>query len=224
MYDKIFEVSRVNMVNNQIITNKVLNPNLIEAILNLEKEKFIPKSLVSLTYSDSEIPFTSSRSLMKTFIFAKIVEFCKIEQNDSILIIGCLTGYSVAILSKLAGYVFGLEDNKEFVTQANKLLGEIACHNCSVSCGDLKDGLKKNRPFDKIIIEGAVEFIPESIIDQLKEGGKIFSIFKNEQSFNGQFMLGLKVNGQVSYRHLFDANAKSLKVFSNQGSENDFKN
>ena len=93
-----------------------------------------------------------------------------------------------------------------------------------MSCGDLKDGLKKNRPFDKIIIEGAVEFIPDSIIDQLKEGGKIFSIFKNEQSFNGQFMLGLKVNGQVSYRHLFDANAKSLKVFSNQGSENDFKN
>ena len=224
MYDKIFEVSRENMVNNQIITNKVINSILIDAILDLEKERFIPSSMASLTYSDSEIPFNSTRSLMKTFVFAKMVEFCDVKQNDSILVIGCLTGYSVAILSKLAGYVFGLDDNKDFTKRANKLLGEIACHNCSVSHGDLRDGLKKNRPFDKIIIEGAVESIPENITDQLKDGGRIFAIFKDEKSFNGQFMLGLKVDGLISYRHLFDANARNLEAFSNQDNKNDFKN
>ena len=223
MYDKNFDVSRENMVNNQIITNKVNNPLLIDALLYIEKEKFIPKPYLAITYSDCEIPFNPERSLMKTFIFAKILQYSDIKENDSVLTIGCLTGYSVAIISKLAGYVFGLEDNKDYVKQANKLLGEIACHNSSVNYGNLENGLKKNRPFDKILIEGAVENIPEEIISQLKEGGKVFSVFKKKESLVGSFKVGLKNNGLISYRHLFDANAKTLKAFVLKENGYDFK-
>ena len=223
MYDKFYNVSRKNMVNNQIITNKVVNPIIIEAFLDIEKEKFVPKSQLPIVYSDAEIPFNSKRSMMKSFLFAKMIEYSKISEDESILTIGCLTGYSVAILSKLAGYVFGLEDNKDYVKQANLKLSAMACHNCSVNYGKLSDGLKKNLPFDKIIIEGSVEIIPENITQQLKEGGEIFAIFKNTSSLVGKYMVGLKVDGLVSYRHLFDANAKLLEDFTKSSESYEFK-
>ena len=223
MYDKFYNVSRKNMVNNQIITNKVVNPLIIEAFLDIEKEKFVPESQLPIVYSDAEIPFNSKRSMMKSFLFAKMIEYSKITEDESILTIGCLTGYSVAIISKLAGYVFGLEDSQDFVKQANQKLISMACHNCSVNYGKLSDGLKKNLPFDKIIIEGSVEIIPENITQQLKEGGEIFAIFKNTSSLVGKYMVGLKVDGLVSYRHLFDANAKLLEDFTKSSESYEFK-
>ena len=223
MNDKFFTISRQNMVNNQIITNKVINPELINAFLLVKKEKFVPKEKSAIVYSDCDIELSNDRFLMKTFILAKIIEFSKVTANDSILVIGCLTGYSVAILSKISGYVFGIENENETVKKANKNLSDISCHNCSVYFSKLSDGLKKNCPFDKIIIEGAVENIPSKIIEQIKDGGEIFSIFKNDNSSVGQFMVGLKVDGQISYRHLFDANAKILNDFKKEKNEFSFK-
>ncbi len=223
MYDKNFIISRENMVNNQVITNKVTNPVLIDALLTIEKEKFIPPNKFALTYSDSDIEFSEDRYLMKTFIFAKMLEFSNVKKNDSILIIGCLTGYSVALLSKLSGYVFGLENNHEFVRDANKNLSAIACHNCSVSYGNLQDGIKKNAPYDKIFVEGSVEMIPDKLIEQLKEEGELFTIFKKKELMLGEYMVGLKINGMISYRHLFNANAKILKDFIITEQDYEFK-
>ena len=223
MNTKFYEVSRKNMVNNQIITNKVNSPNLIEALLSVGKERFVPKEKLPIVYSDSDIEVITNRFLIKTFIFAKMIEFSNVKVNDSILVIGCLTGYSVAILSKISGYVFGVENDNEIVKKANKNLSDIGCHNCSVSLGKLSEGLRKNSPFDKIFIEGAVQNIPFKIISQLKDGGEIFSIFREKNSVIGQFMMGLKIDGQVSYRHLFDANAKYLEEFTEDNDDFHFK-
>ncbi len=224
MYDKFFTLSRENMVHNQIITNNVKNEFLIEAFLTVQKELFIPKSQLSIVYSDSEIPFSETRSMIKTFLLAKLFEFCNFNANQSILVVGCLTGYSVAIISKLAGYVFGLESSNELVNQANKTLSEIACHNCSVNYGKLSDGLKKNSPYDSVIIEGSVEKISNKVLEQVKEGGKIYTIFKNKSSVIGECMVGVKIDGTVSFRHLFNANAKLLQEFKNRGIQDEFKN
>ena len=223
MYDKFFDVSRKNMVNNQIITNKVVNPLIIEAFLSIQKEKFIPKIKKSIVYSDSEIAFNKERSMIKSFLLAKMIEFSKVKQNDSILVIGCLSGYSVAIISQFSGYVFGLENDLNMVKEANTILSDMACHNCSINHGKLSEGLKKNMPFDKIFVEGSVEFIPNNIIQQLKEGGEIFAIFKEQKSIVGKYKVGLKYEGLVSYRHLFDANAKLLKDFNLKDDSYDFK-
>ncbi len=223
MYDKFYTVSRENMVHNQIITNKVKNENLIDAFLTVQKELFVPKSQISIVYSDSEIPFFENRSMMKTFLLAKLFELCDFSSNQSVLVIGCLSGYSVAIISKMAGYVFGLEDNNKLVTQANQTLSDIACHNCSVNFGKLSDGLKKNSPYDTIIIEGSVEKISNKVLEQVKEKGKIFTIFREKKSVIGECMVGIKIDGNVSFRHLFNANANLLEDFKNHGTQNDFK-
>ena len=213
MQDKFFEISRTNMVQNQIITNKVVSENIINAFLTIEKEKFIPESQYPLVYSDSSIEIKNNRFLIKTFIFAKMLEYSGIKESDSILVLGCLSGYSVAVISKLAGYVFGVEDDSTIVKNANNILTQMGFLNCSISNSKLSMGLKKNAPYDKIIIEGAVEFIPVQITDQLRDEGKIFAIFKKKNSLIGEFMVGLKKSNQVSYRTLFNANAHSLSDF-----------
>ena len=213
MQDKFFEISRTNMVQNQIITNKVVSENIINAFLTIEKEKFIPESQYPLVYSDASIEIKNNRFLIKTFIFAKMLEYSGIKESDSILVLGCLSGYSVAVISKLAGYVFGVEDDSTIVKNANNILTQMGFLNCSISNSKLSMGLKKNAPYDKIIIEGAVEFIPVQITDQLRDEGKIFAIFKKKNSLIGEFMVGLKKSNQVSYRTLFNANAHSLSDF-----------
>ena len=145
MQDKFFEISRTNMVQNQIITNKVVSENIINAFLTIEKEKFIPESHYSLVYSDSSIEIKNNRFLMKTFIFAKMLEYSGIEKSDSVLVLGCLSGYSVAIISKLAGYVFGVEDDSTMVKNANNILTQMGFLNCSISNSKLSMGLKKKR-------------------------------------------------------------------------------
>lgn len=224
MYDKNLQVSRENMVHNQIITNQVKNETLINALLTIKKEEFIPESKIAQTYSDSEISFPNNRFLIKTFVLAKMIEFSKISENESVLVIGCLTGYSVAIISKLAGYVFGLENINDMVVGANKTLSDMACHNCTINFGKLSDGLKKNAPYDKILIEGGIQFIPKKIISQLKDGGKLFCILKEDKSVIGDFCEGIKIDGQVSFRYLFNANINLIEDFKNEYDTNQNNN
>ena len=213
MNKKFFSLSRENMIKNQIITNQVFDQELIDAFLEVDKEKFVPSSQQPIVYSDSNILISENRYLMKTFTFAKILQNCSIKKTDSVLIIGCLTGYSVAILSKIAGYVFGIEKDKKIVEKANKTLTDMGYLNCSVVRSSLVDGLKKNSPFDKIIIEGGVDFVPENILDQLRNGGKIFLMQRKPNNVIYEFTMGLKSNNNVSFRPIFSCNSVFLDDF-----------
>ena len=144
--NKFFSLARTNMVKNQIITNQVSNQNLIDAFLEVKKEKFVKKTDAPLVYSDSNILLKKNRYLMKTFTFAKMLENCDIKTNDSILVLSCLTGYSVAIISKISGYVFGIEKEGDFVKIANETLASQGYLNCSVYQSNPADGLKKKCP------------------------------------------------------------------------------
>ena len=88
------------MVKNQILPNNVKQKGLIEALLNTKKELFVPKEFHDLVYSDADIIFGEQRFLIRTFIIAKMLEKCKFSKNNSILVVGCLTGYSIALISK----------------------------------------------------------------------------------------------------------------------------
>lgn len=213
MNKKFFSLSRENMIKNQIITNQVIDQDLINAFSEVDKEKFVPPSQQPFVYSDSNILISENRYLMKTFTFAKMLQNCSIKKTDSILIIGCLTGYSVAILSKIAGYVFGVENDKKIVEKANKTLIDMGYLNCSVVTSNLVDGLKKNSPFDKIIIEGGVDYVPDNILDQLRNGGKIFLMQRKPNNVIYEFTMGLKSNGNVSFRPIFSCNSVFLDAF-----------
>tara|TARA_B100000886_G_scaffold55819_1_gene34174 strand:- start:561 stop:1232 length:672 start_codon:yes stop_codon:yes gene_type:complete len=214
MHEKFFKIARQNMVKNQIITNNVLNPNLLDAITEIKKENFVPTELHDLTYSDSDIKVHNSRFLARTFILAKMIEKCEFSKNDSVLVIGCLSGYTLAILSNLVNYVFGIENEQKFVDSANETLSSMNFHNCSVFFSkNLSDGLKKNAPYDKIFIEGSVKFVPKQIIRQVKEKGKIFTVLKHDSNVMGEFVCGVKIDSKISFSNLFNTNLSPLKDF-----------
>ena len=125
-------MARQNMVKNQILPNNVNNKDLIESFSTVQKEIFVPNDSHDLTYTDSEIRISENRNLMKTFIIAKMFDRCNFGQDDKVLVVGCLTGYSIAILSKMVNYVVGIDNDKKIVDIASKNIDKLNILNCSI--------------------------------------------------------------------------------------------
>ena len=141
------------MVKNQILPNNVKNRSLIDAITNTKKNYLFRKN-TTILHTVTQTSTFQTENLIRTFIMAKMFEYCNFQKDESVLVIGCLTGYSVAILSNLAGYVFGIENDKEIVDLATKNLNNLNILNCSVIYKkELSTGLTKNAPYDKILLK-----------------------------------------------------------------------
>ena len=208
MHDKFFQIARLNMVKNQILPNNVKNKVLIESFSKIQKEFFVPKDKYDLTYTDSEINISKNRNLMKTFVLAKMFERCNFNIDDKVLVIGCLTGYSIAILANLVNYVVGIDNEKKIIEMACKNIDKLDILNCSIFYKkDLSQGLNRNAPYDKIFIEGSTNSIPLSLIKQLKDDGEIFLTLKN-QEYVGEFVRALKVESNLSIEKYFNTNVK----------------
>ena len=213
MHDKFFQIARTNMVKNQILPNNVKDKELINAFLSIKKEIFIPEKYLDLAYSDSDILIDEKRYLTRTFVVAKMLDKCSLSKNNSILVIGCLTGYTLAILSKLVNYVFGIDNNKKTIDIASDNINNLNILNCSVFFKkDLSTGLNRNAPYDKIFIEGAISKIPDSLVKQLRENGEIYAVMKNDE-YIGEFVRGLKINSTLSFEKFFNTNINELEDF-----------
>ena len=222
MNSNFFEIARTNMVNNQLLPNGVKNSKLIDSFDSTKKELFVPETEKEVVYSDSDIMIAPKRYLMRSFVLGKMFENFSFSKEDSVLVIGCLTGYSVAILSNLVSYVFGIENNKKIVEQANKNLSEMGYLNCSVFFkSNLIAGNNKNAPYDKIFIEGSVKSIPKILIKQLKDNGEIYTVLKEDDHI-GQFVKGQKINSLISFTKLFNTTLHELEDFVNE--DNDYEN
>ncbi len=220
MNKNYFEIARKNMVTNQVLPVGVKNKSLIESLYSTKRELFITGNEKDLIYSDSDIKFSEDRNFIRTFLLAKMFEECNFSKDDKILIIGCLTGYSVAILSNLVGYVFAVESEKKIVEYANKTLYEMNLLNCTViHKNKLSHGNSRNAPFDKIFIEGSVNNIPNSIVNQLKENGQIFTVIKNINETIGFFVKGIRVKNSLSFTRIFNTSVCNLKDFITEGDD-----
>jgi len=225
MNKNFFEIARKNMVTNQILPVGVKSKILIKSFEFVKRELFITSGNDDVIYSDSDVKFTNDRNFIRSFLLAKMFEQCNFTKDDKILVIGCLTGYSVAILSNLAGYVFAIENDKKTVELANKILYELNLLNCSVHYKSrLNHGNTKNAPYDKIFIEGSVSNIPMSIANQLKENGKIYTVMKNIDDSIGFFVKGIKVKNGLSFTKIFNTNINNLSDFINGSDDYDDQN
>jgi len=215
MHEKFFEIARSNMVKNQILPNNVKNRDLIDALLEIKKELFVPKKEMDLVYSDRDILIKNQRNIIRTFVVAKMLDKCNFKKNNTILVIGCLTGYTLAIVSRLVNYVFGIDNDKNLTQIANENINNLNILNCSVFYKkDLTTGLEKNAPYDKIFIEGSIRKVPDYLVKQLKDDGEIFTVIKNnEDNYIGEFVRGLKVDSGISIEKFFNTNINELEDF-----------
>ena len=203
------------MVKNQVLPNNVKNRELIDALLEIKKELFVPTEYMDLVYSDRDILVSHERNIIRTFVIAKMLDKCNFQKDNTILVIGCLTGYTLAIISRLVNYVFGVDNDKNLTQIAVQNINNLNILNCSVFYKkDLSTGLEKNAPYDKIFIEGSVEKVPDNLLKQLKEDGEIFTVIKNKEAdYVGEFVRGLKVGSGISIEKFFNTNVNELKDF-----------
>lgn len=207
-----FAIARRNMVESQLRTNKVTDEDLLSAMRELPRELFVPAQNRSLAYIDEDIPVINSRFMMEPMVLARLFQTLQVQQQDSVLVVGSGSGYSAAVASKLAASVFALENDATLLSQANQILTDMAIDNVVVVEGALSEGYASQAPYNVILVDGAVETLPQTLLDQLAEGGRLAAVVIDEEGI-GRAMRYWKQRGIISHRPLFDANVKLLPGF-----------
>ena len=171
-----FTQARINMLDCQIRPADVTDHRVLEAFATIPRENFVAAAQRPLAYIDEDLKVQGSgptRYLMEAMTLSRLVQLAEIGEDDFVLDIGCGTGYSTAILSKLASSVVALESDEELAETATQNLMALDCNNAAVMQGPLEKGYPGEGPYDVIFIGGAVEQLPDSIGDQLKDGGRM---------------------------------------------------
>ncbi|SEF94489.1 protein-L-isoaspartate(D-aspartate) O-methyltransferase [Jhaorihella thermophila] len=209
-----FATRRRVMVDTQIRPSDVTKFPIIEAMLEVPRELFVPDARREAAYADECVDLGGGRELLPPRTLAKMLDALSIGPDDLVLDVGCGLGYSTAVIARMAQAVVGVEQDEAMAAEAEPLLAEIGADNAIVHAGPLAEGAAEHGPYDVIVIEGGVERVPDALIDQLKEGGRIAAIFMDGAL--GTVKTGLKVGGAVSWRFEFNASARVLPGFERE--------
>lgn len=205
-------VARRSMINSQLKPNEVNDPAILDAFDAVPRELFVPKVKRGIAYVDEDIEVASGRFLLEPVVFGRLLVAAKIKPTDLVLDIGALTGYSTAILAHLASAVVGIEEDAALVEKAESRLGELEVINTAIVEGPLNAGKADQGPYDVIFIEGAVDDVPQALLDQLKDGGRLLTVRRDGMQGRAHMITR---NGDVfAARDLFDANSMGLPGFA----------
>lgn len=213
-----FAAARHNMVDSQLRTNKVTNVDIIEAFEAVPRELFVPKPYRGIAYLDVDLPIGEQRHLMEPLVLARLLQEARLTPGDAVLDVGCATGYSTAILARLSASVLGVDAVEAMVDEANRLLTELNCDNAAVIHGTMQDGYARQAPYNVILLNGAVETIPDTLIEQLAEGGRLLAVLREPGQLAGvgRALIVTKTDGVASRRVLFDASTPPLPGFARE--------
>ncbi|CCQ73435.1 protein-L-isoaspartate O-methyltransferase [Magnetospira sp. QH-2] len=198
-----FAVARRNMVDNQVLTNRVTDSLVIEAMENVAREDFVPERAREVAYMDESISLGGGRGIMEPMALARMLQAASVQSGDVVLDIGCGLGYGAAVLARLASTVVAVESDPDLAAQATKVLETQGVDTVAVVEGDLSQGAAKQGPYDVIFVEGMVDEIPSVLLEQLAEGGRLIAVVGTVAGL-GRATLATRSNGLVSKRDLFD--------------------
>ena len=204
------------MVDNQIRPSDVTKFPIIEAFLSVKREYFVPTENRDTAYVGEHIQIGNDRVILDPRTLAKMLDSADVTDSELVLDVGAGYGYSSAIIAYLAEAVVALESDDKPANEMQNALIENGIDNVIVEQGSLLDGAASHAPYDVIFVQGGVEFIPEQIISQLKEGGRMVALFM--EGALGSVKIGYKVKGLVNWRFSFNAGAPILSVFKKEKS------
>lgn len=180
MVDAVMQ--RGNMVESQVRPSDVTDARILRAMLDIPREEFVPPTMRALAYMDADVPLgglsdtSANRALLAPRIFAKLLQLADVKSGDVILDVGCATGYSSAVLTKIGETVVALESDAELSELALKNMGKLSLDNVVVLTGDMTAGYPQEGPYDAIVLGGVVEHVPVELLDQLKDGGRLVGL------------------------------------------------
>lgn len=208
---------RLNMVESQVRPSDVTDRRIIRAMLEVPREAFVPSALHALAYMDGPLPLArradggTQRALLAPRTLAKLVQLAQIEPGATVLDVGCATGYSTAVLARLAKSVVAVEVDAAFAARAAEALRQLRIDNAEVLRGPLEAGVAARAPFDAIVLEGAVPDVPQILLEQLRDGGRLVGVIA--AGTFGRAQIWRRTGKTFDARSAFDAGAEPLPGF-----------
>ncbi len=206
-----FAARRLTMVDTQIRPSDVTKFPIIDAMLTVKRENFVPDAQREAAYVGDLIELGGGRSLLEPRTLAKMLDAVNISKDEVVLDIAPALGYSTAVAARMAELVVAVETDEELASETQTLLMDADADNAIVHVGPLEQGAAEHGPYDVIMIQGGVEQLPEALLDQLKDQGRIVCLFMDGDL--GTVRVGHKSAGRVSWRYAFNASAPVLPAF-----------
>jgi protein-L-isoaspartate(D-aspartate) O-methyltransferase len=204
-----YAAQRFHMVESQVRPADVTDLRVLAAMRAVAREHFVPTPKRALAYMDACMEVARGRFLLDPRCFGKMLQLTEIAETDRVLDVGCATGYSAAVISLLAANVIGLEEDAELLRVAGENLAGY--RNVQVVQGRLSDGLAPRAPFDVIFVNGAVEIMPEHLLAQLREDGRLVCAVREGEVGYGRIYV--KHEGAIGARDAFDMHLAVLPGF-----------
>ncbi len=213
-----YALLRKNMVESQVRTNDVTDRRVLRAMLDLPREKFVPEGLQSLAYNGEGLALPKSadgpRALPAPVATARLVQLADINPTDTVLEVGAATGYGTAIIAELAYSVVGLESDASLAAQASATLKAGKVTNASIKTGALAAGAPGSGPYHVIIVAGAIPEVPNFLIKQLRDDGRLIAVIANGPIGCATVFERYGTDGAFSSRVAFDLSAPALPGFA----------
>ncbi|STZ77467.1 protein-L-isoaspartate O-methyltransferase family protein [Bergeriella denitrificans] len=171
-----FEKMRFNMVEQQIRPWDVLDFDVLDALMEIPRERFVPERLQGLAYADTELPLDNGAAMLEPKVVARLVQGLQLSKQDKVLEIGTGSGYATALLSALAGEVVTCDTDAAQQQKAQNVLEDLGCPNVIFTQHDGLQAASAYAPFDVVYVGGSVEAVPELLKQQLNAGGRIVAI------------------------------------------------
>ena len=208
-----FSAARRNMVESQVRPNQVTDDRVIAALEEVPREAFVPEAFKGIAYIDEDIGIGNGRTILAPMVFARLLQAAQLDPAEIVLDVGCGTGYSAAVLARLASTVIALESDRALMQRAQTLLADQGADNVALVEGPLAEGDKAHGPYNAIIVEGAVARLPDALLAQLADLGRLVAVTARPGEVS-RATLTLRVGDSFTTRPLFDASATMLPGFA----------
>ncbi|MGY4570477.1 protein-L-isoaspartate O-methyltransferase family protein [Bradyrhizobium sp. USDA 3256] len=210
-----FSTARQYMVDGQVRPSDVTDDRILDAMLTVPREIFVPASKQALAYLDLDLDVAEGgatrRCLITPALLARMLQAAEIKATDRVLVVGCATGYAAAVVARFAADVCATESDPALAARATTAFAELGIRNITVKTAAAADGDAAGAPFDVIILNGATEIVPTGLFGQLKEGGRLVGVFGLLPP--PRATLVTHSHGDFGHRELFDASAPVLPGF-----------
>jgi protein-L-isoaspartate(D-aspartate) O-methyltransferase len=207
-----FATARQKMVDGQVRTSDVTDPRILDAMLAVPRENFVPESKRALAYLDLDLDVAEGgrqkRYLVKPVLTAKLLQAAELSGTDNVLIVGAATGYAAAVAARLAGKVTATESDPALCAKGASAISDLGLGNVTFRTAAAGAGDSAAAPYDAIILNGGTEIMPDGLCGQLKEGGRLLGVFANRVP--SRAMIVTRIHGDLGHRTLFDAVAPVL--------------
>lgn len=206
-----FGTRRMTMVDTQVRPSDVTKFPIIDAMLRIPREYFVPEHMIETAYIGENASIAPGRVLLEPRTLAKMLDALEVTDADLVLDLGCGTGYSSAIIARMAQGVIGVEEDLRLAQDAEQALARVGAEAVVLHTGAISAGAAEHAPFDAVIVQGGIEVFPDRLADQMRENGRVVALFMSGQL--GVVRLGIKQGGLIGWRDIFNATAPVLPGF-----------